>query len=326
MVEKLWKGLRLSMSKKKIQSILGHKSKSIEVINRKTGETFIEKIFGEDAMKVCYGSPFMSKVTGKLLTNKLLSSIYGAYNDSGASRHKIEEFVNSMDIDVSECEKDISEYDSFNEFFSRRLKPSARPLDPNPNSIISPSDGRLLVFPKIEEDSLSYVKWAPIKLLELFCDNPSLAERYKSGSCAVLRLCPSDYHRFHFPVGGKIGVTKNMPGLLHSVNPYALEHLLPVYCLNKRTLAELDSPQAGKVLLMEVGAMFVGTIVQTYRPTMTVRKGDEKGFFKFGGSTCILFFEKDVMEFDADLVKNSSEMKETFVQMGDRIGLVKGSA
>ncbi len=140
--------------------------------------------------------------------------------------------------------------------------------------------------------------------------------------CAILRLCPSDYHRFHFPTGGKIGVTKTVPGLLHSVNPYALEQKIPVYCLNKRTLSELDSYDVGKVLMMEVGALFVGTIVQTYRPTMTVAKGEEKGFFKFGGSTCILFFEKGSMKFDADLVENSRQGVETLVKMGEQIGCI----
>ncbi|WP_186646061.1 phosphatidylserine decarboxylase [Fluviispira vulneris] len=303
-----------------LKSILGSASKQIEVIKRKSGEKFIEKIYGEDAMKVFYGSPAGAAFTAKFLTNKWISNIYGAYNDSGASKHKIEEFVNNMGIDVSESEKDISEYHSFNDFFARKLHPRARPINRLTNSVISPGDGRLLVFPKISETTLSYVKWAPIQLIDLFQGNESLVERYKNGSCAILRLCPSDYHRFHFPVSGKAGITKTVPGLLHSVNPYALEQQIPVYCMNKRTLCELDSDQFGKVLLMEVGALFVGTIVQTYRPAMQVEKGDEKGYFKFGGSTCILFFENGIMEFDTDIVKSSEQGLETLVQMGEKIG------
>ncbi|MGY3802950.1 archaetidylserine decarboxylase [Pigmentibacter ruber] len=303
-----------------LKSILGNTTKQIEVVKRGNGEKFIEKIYGEDAMKVFYGSSAGAVFTEKFLTNKWLSNIYGAYNDSGASKHKIEEFVNSMEINVSESDKDISEYNSFNDFFARKLHPRARPINRTPNGINSPGDGRLLVFPKIDETTISYLKWAPIKLLDLFNGNESLAERYKNGSCGVLRLCPADYHRFHFPVSGKAGVTKTIPGLLHSVNPYALEQKIPVYCLNKRTICELDSDQFGKVLLLEVGALFVGTIVQTYRPGMQVEKGDEKGFFKFGGSTCIFFFEHGIMNFDSDLIHSSKEGYETLVQMGEKIG------
>ena len=104
------------------------------------------------------------------------------------------------------------------------------------------------------------------------------------------------------------------------MNPYALEHKIPVYCLNKRTICELDSDNFGKVLLMEVGALFVGTIVQTYRPGMQVEKGDEKGFFKFGGSTCIFFFEHGIMKFDEDLIQASNEGFETLVHIGEKIG------
>ena len=305
-----------------ISSALKYKSIQIKVVNRVTGEQFEEKIYGEDAMKIFYGSPIVAQATEKLLTNKVISQMYGAFNDSILSKYKIEEFVNLMGINISECEKDITEYKSFNDFFSRKLKPQVRPINRKEGTIVSPSDGRLLVFPKLDDTTLSYVKWAPIRLIELFANNESLVERYKNGMCAVLRLCPSDYHRFHFPVSGKIGVTKNISGMLHSVNPYALEQNFPVYCLNKRTMAELDSNEAGKVLMMEVGAMFVGTIAQTYRPTLAVEKGEEKGFFKFGGSTCILFFEKDSIHFDPDLIKNSAEGLETLVKMGEQIAVI----
>lgn len=302
------------------ESILGNMSKKIDVVNRASSSQFVEKVMGEDAMKVFYGSPTGAAFTAKFLTNRWLSNIYGAYNDSGASKHKIEEFVKLLDIDVSECDKEISDYQSFNDFFARKLKSEFRPVDKRAGVIASPGDGRLLVFDDLSDSTISYVKWAPIQLLELFNRNQSLVERYRGGCAGVLRLCPADYHRFHFPVTGKVGITKTIPGLLHSVSPYALEQKIPVYCLNKRTICEVDSDEFGKVLLMEVGAMFVGSIVQTYRAGMHVNKGDEKGYFKFGGSTTIFFFEKDAMKFDSDLLKNSAEGLETLVKMGEGIG------
>lgn len=303
-----------------ISSLLKSESKKISVFSRREKNMFDEKVYGEDAMRLFYGNPTGVALTTRFLVNRWLSNIYGAYNDSGLSQHKIEEFAKMLGIDLSECEKDISEYQSFNEFFARRLKADARPLPQNDKAFASPGDGRLLVFQNIDESVLSYVKWAPIKLFDLFNKNNVLAERYTGGTCGVLRLCPADYHRFHFPADGKVGVTKTVPGVLHSVNPYALENKIPVYSQNKRTLCTLDSKQFGKILLMEVGAMFVGSIVQTYRSATEVKRGDEKGYFKFGGSTCIFFVEKGRMQFDQDLVQKSSEGIETLVHMGEQLG------
>lgn len=304
-----------------ISKILGIESKQIEVVNRKTGDQFVEKVYGDDVMKVFYGHPVGLAVTSRMLTSRVLSNVYGAYNDSAASKHKIEDFVQALDIDVAECSKDLVEYVSFNDFFARKLRAGARAVTQSEKGVASPGDGRLLVFPKITETTLSYVKWAPIHLFDLFNKSQELADKFRDGACAVLRLCPSDYHRFHFPVSGKVGITKTVPGLLHSVSPYALEQGLPVYCMNKRTMCELKNNDMGTVLLMEVGAMFVGSIVQTYRAGTQVQRGDEKGYFKFGGSTCVLFFEKNSIAFDADLQSNSEKGLETLVKMGEQIGV-----
>lgn len=302
-----------------LASALGAPEKKVEVFSRQTKKLSQEIVFEEDAMRVFYGSSIGFKVTEKFLTQKWLSDWYGAYNDSAASRHKIEHFAETLQIDLAEAEKDISEYNSFNEFFARRLKQDARPIANGEDTVASPGDGRLLVFPKIKDDTIAYVKWAPIKLIDLFHNNEELLEKYSGGDAAILRLCPADYHRFHFPVAGTVGVTKTIPGELHSVSPFALERKLPVFCLNKRTVCEVSSPQFGNVLLMEVGALFVGSIVQTYRAGTIVKKGEEKGYFKFGGSTAIFFFQKDKIRFDDDLVAQSKEGIETIVKMGERI-------
>ncbi|MFZ9521115.1 MAG: archaetidylserine decarboxylase [Silvanigrellaceae bacterium] len=302
-----------------VSKILGVESKQIQVVDRRSGQTFVEKVYGDDVMKVFYGHPMGLAVTSRILTNRVLSNIYGAYNDSAASKHKIEDFVKALEIDVGECSKDLVEYVSFNDFFARKLRAGAREVAQGESAIASPGDGRLLVFPAINDTTLSYVKWAPIQLFDLFNKSEELASKYRDGACMVLRLCPSDYHRFHFPVSGKVGITKTVPGLLHSVSPYALEQGLPVYCLNKRTICELKNNDIGSVMMMEIGAMFVGSIVQTYRAGTQVQRGDEKGYFKFGGSTCVLFFEKNKIKFDDDLVENSARGLETLVRMGDHI-------
>lgn len=259
------------------------------------------------------------RLTGKLWFQQGLSWLAGLYHDTRYSRRKISSFVKKLDIDLNECEKFVEDYTSFNEFFARELKPEARPISAEPNALISPGDGRLLVFPRLNDDSLAYVKWAPVHLMDLFQRDKSLVERFRGGSCAVLRLCPADYHRFHFPVSGVAGATLTVPGLLHSVNPYALEQRIPVFAMNKRTMCSIESSDFGTVLMMEVGALCVGSICQTYPENSRVRRGDEKGYFKFGGSTTLLFLESGTANFDDDLVRNSQRGIETIVKMGETI-------
>ncbi len=314
-----WLGELLDRSKK-LRSKLGPKKKKIEVFCRKTDELVEEIVFGEDLMRLCYGTKLGVRLTSKFFTKRWLSRAYGVYNDTRISKRKINDFVTKLGIDLEECEKPVKEYRTFNDFFARRLKADTRPIPDDPRKLLSSGDGRLLVFPSIDENSLSNVKWAPVYLMDLFNRDSALVERYRGGSCAILRLCPADYHRFHFPLSGTAGATKAVPGLLHSVSPYALEQKISVYALNKRTICPLETEEFGTVLLMEIGALGVGSIVQTYKSETQVARGDEKGYFKFGGSTTICFVERGKMTFDEDLIRNSAAGIETVVQMGESIG------
>lgn len=305
-----------------LASILGSEPKRIEVVDRRTGKTFVETVFGEGAMRVFYGNPAGLAFTSRFLTAQWISRAYGSYHDKPASVKKIRSFIDGLSIDVNECEKPVEEYTSFNDFFARKLKSDRRPIASGPKSLASPADGRLLIFPRIDDTTVGFVKWAPISLRELFGEEKDLVDTYRDGSCMIVRLCPADYHRFHFPVSGKAGPTREIKGRLHSVSPYALEAKVPVYCMNKRTACSIQSPEFGKVLFMEIGALLVGGIVQTYTPGDVVTKGDEKGYFKFGGSTVIVFFEKGRVVFDNDLISNSAQGLETLVMMGEQLGQV----
>lgn len=297
------------------------KSKVIEIVDRRTGDRLREKVYGDSFMQLFYGTRAGIWLTSRVLARRTFSRLYGMYNDSVLSRRKIAGFVRDYGIDTAECAAELNSFSSFNAFFARHLKPGARPIATEESALASSGDGRLLVFPRIDNATLGYVKWAPVRLLELFGNDKELAQRYDGGSCAILRLCPVDYHRFHFPADGLPGPTRVVGALLHSVNPYALEKRIPVFCLNRRTLCELTTERFGRVLLMEVGALCVGSIVQTYEAGKPCRKGSEKGFFKFGGSTTIAFFEPGAVQFDSDLVRNTAEGVETLVQMGERIAL-----
>ncbi len=294
-------------------------SKEIHVYDRRSKKIFIEKVFGDFAMRCAYGNPTSAWFTSKIIVRNSVSRLTGKFYDSKLSKSMIPKFVLNYKIKLNESQKSVEEFLSFNDFFARTLTHTARPICENTLGVASPGDGRLLVFPKIENDTVAFVKWAPIRLIDLFNGNEELVRKFQGGSCAILRLCPSDYHRFHFPVAGTPNQTTTIKGLLHSVNPYALELKIPVYCMNKRTLCEFKSEHFGSILILEVGAFGVGSIVQTYNAQKHVNKGAEKGFFKFGGSTTILFFEKDHVLFDTDLIQNSEKGIETLVQMGEQV-------
>ena len=257
-----------------------------------------EIVYGEDLMRLAYGTHVGLRLSGKAFLQRWLSRLGGLYFDSGWSRRKIRPFVERLGIDLSETSKALHEYRSFNEFFARNLKQGRRPIDPDLESLISPADGRLLVFPRLEEDTLAHVKWAPVHLMELFNRERSLVKRYSNGACGVLRLAPPDYHRFHFPVAGTVGITTTVPGFLHSVSPYALEKRIPVFALNKRTICQISSANFGQVLLLEIGAFGVGEICQTHQAYTLVERGQEKGYFKFGGSSIIFFLEPGRLSYD----------------------------
>jgi phosphatidylserine decarboxylase len=136
----------------------------------------------------------------------------------------------------------------------------------------------------------------------------------------ISRLCPSDYHRFHFPVAGVPSEARLVKGCLYSVSPIALRRNILYLVRNKRFVTLIESPEFGTVAMIEVGATNVGSVVQGYLPGRGVAKGDEKGMFAFGGSCVITLFEKGRITFDADIVGQSADCIETYARMGDHLG------
>ena len=137
---------------------------------------------------------------------------------------------------------------------------------------------------------------------------------------AIARLCPSDYHRFHFPCDGIPAKPRLINGLLYSVNPIALKKNVSILSENKRMITEIETDHFGTVLYIEIGATSVGSIRQTYTPDLKVKKGDEKGYFEFGGSCIALLFEKGRVTFDADLTANTQKGIETKANFGETLG------
>lgn len=291
----------------------------IQVYNRKTNKYDTENVAGDKYIKWAYESPIGKSFVELFIKRKLFSKLYGNFCDSKLSVKKINSFIKNFNIDTDIFTNDPSDFKSFNDFFIRKLTPESRPINKDKNILISPGDGRLLAYTNIDINSLIQVKGITYSLSELLEDNP-IANEYAGGTCLVLRLCPVDYHRLHFIDDGIPEKSNIVNGNYYSVNPTALERIPKLYCQNKREWSILHSENFGDVILMEVGATCVGSIVQTYEPNKKISKGDEKSYFKFGGSTTILFFKENTVTIDDDILIQSSFGFETKVIMGEKIG------
>jgi phosphatidylserine decarboxylase len=290
----------------------------IHFFNRATGEVEVEDIYGEAFLRWAYGNP-LGRLTVSLAVKRLwFSRWYGWRMDQKKSRNKVLPFIKNFGVDVDELADSPDSYQSFNEFFYRKLKPTARPIDATPQSVVFPADGRHLAIPNVSATDTFYVKGQSFDLAK-FVGDADLAKSFEGGSILISRLCPVDYHRFHFPVSGSAGVAKLLPGTLCSVSPLALRRRLSILWENRREQTLVESDQFGKILVMEVGATCVGGIHQTFA-SGSVNKGDSKGYFSFGGSNVTTVFQSGAIEFDADLLEHSANGIEVYAKMGERCG------
>ena len=251
----------------------------------------------------------------KGLTAPPVSRLVGRYLDSRLSRIHIAGFVRRNGIDLAGCEK--QSFSSFNDCFTRTLRPDQRPVNMDPNALISPCDGLLSVFP-IEPDRVFAVKGSRYTLSELL-GGSEIAGQYGGGLCLIFRLCVGDYHRYCYVSDGYRSSGRRIEGVLHTVNPVAND-CYPIYKMNTREYCLLKTRKLGTVLTMEVGALMVGKIRNYKKERCQVKRGEEKGRFEFGGSTVVLLLEPDKVLPDSDLIRNTLQGAETIVKMGERIG------
>ena len=240
----------------------------------------------------------------------------GRKYDDPASAREIQGFINFHQLDMSEVRKPVEEFKNFNEFFYRELKTDARPPSApnNPKIIVSPADCRSVVFNTLDAATKIWVKGREFSVQRLLGNAyPQDVQRYVGGALGIFRLAPQDYHRFHIPVDGVMDKPKLIEGEYYTVNPMAIRSALDVYSENVRVAVPINSVAHGRVMVICVGAMMVGSTVITRKEGEEVHRAEELGYFKFGGSTILLLFEPGVMEFDDDLVDNSNNPLETLV-------------
>ncbi|MBI2606141.1 MAG: phosphatidylserine decarboxylase [Deltaproteobacteria bacterium] len=298
----------------------GTRSQPILYWNRATGKTAEELIYGEGFMRWIYETPAGRFFADALFCRPVFSRLYGAYKRTRASASAIPGFVKRFDIRMEEFE--AGDFRSFNDFFIRRFKPGARRFSEKPEELCAFAEGRYLAFEQLTEGQRFPVKSAAMSPEGLLSDGENGGEKarlFAGGPVLVARLCPTDYHRFHYPDDGVTVEAYPIPGKLHSVNPLALKTRADVFVTNERRVSILRTKNFGDLAYVEVGAICVGKIVQTRSELEPFCRGDEKGYFLFGGSTVIVLGEPGAWRPDADLLEQTRLGRETLVRLGERV-------
>lgn len=295
---------------------VGSNNANILVQDRDSGIVLEEKISPhvKVGMRIIYnGKGKESKKFRTLL--KTLSVRQGKKFDNPLSARQIDSFIKFHSLDMSQCLE--TEYKTFNEFFYRKLKPGSRkPEGESPQVMVSPADSRCAVYSSIHKSKEIWIKGSKFTLARLTKGYRPDIFNESSSSIAIFRLAPQDYHRIHCPVDGTIGKPIYVDGEYYTVNPMAIRSELDVFGENIRVILPIESPQFGTLLYIPVGAMMVGSIILTCKEGDEKKRGDELGYFKFGGSTVILIAQSKYLIFDSDLVHNSLEGIETLVKVG----------
>lgn len=295
-----------------------HEPPGVAVFNRLTGQIEQEVVFERWFMDLFYGSPLGLCLTRAALSRRPFSVLFGLLKQLPGSAREIAPFIERHGIPVEELERPPGAYRSFADFFTRRLRPGARPVDPDPGRLISPADGRLLVY-RLEGDQVLPVKGRPYRPAELLRDE-RLAADYRDGDCLVLRLAPADYHRFCYLDGGRHGPVRPVSGRLHSVHPLALATGLAILTENQRRVTVLQTEGFGPVVQVDVGAMIAGRMVHHQPRGGPCERGQEMGYFQLGGSTIVLLLQAGRAQIDEEIVHHSRRGIESLVRYGAGIG------
>ena len=291
----------------------------ITYFNRYTGRVEREKVLGERALRWIYGTAAGRLSLHLLLKRAVASRVMGWLKDRPGSARCLPQFVQEYGIDTAEFARPLEDFRSFNDFFTRTLKPGARPVCADGAAAL-PADARHSGWQDAAEMRGAFVKGQRFDLPALL-GSAELARKYEHGTVVLSRLCPVDYHRFHFAVAGTPEAPVRIPGPLASVSPYCLRRNLAWLWTNKRELTVIHSDSLGDVLSLAVGATGVGAIFQTYTPGEHAHKAQEQGYFAFGGSTVMTFFLPGRIRLAQDILDNTANCLETYAHMGDVLGM-----
>lgn len=250
-----------------------------------------------------------------------------------ASRHPlvkkafIRSFAKAYKVRLDEYERqNFNAYESFNDFFTRELKDTARPIDTTLHGIVSPADGIISQLGQIEDHKLLQAKGRYYEIGQLLADKAD-GDYFADGSFATVYLAPSNYHRVHMPFAGTLTTTRYVPGTLFSVNNSTAANVPDLFARNERLVCMFDT-EYGKAAVVMVGAMIVAGIetvatgkitrstdIQQAAHAIKLEKGDELGRFYLGSTAIVILPKAAKALWQKDMVAN------TVIEMGQRLGL-----
>ncbi len=285
----------------------------IKIYDRENQTYCTEVQYGEKMLNFLYHTVW-GRIMLKLIANRSFSRLNAVYNNSKSSISKINPFIEKYNIKINDFES--KEYQSFNDFFTRSMLQGKRNICMEPERLIAPADSKLLVYHITENLKIS-VKNSIYSMDEILRDRV-LSKEYENGLCLVYRLTVDDYHRYCYIDDGEIVGQKRIKGKLHTVSSISKDY--KVYLENQREYQVINTKYLGSIIQMEVGAMLIGRIVNTQ--SKLVLRGEEKGYFSYGGSTIIVFIKANHVIIDADIMKHSQEQIETMVKYGEAVGRI----
>ena len=281
------------------------------VRHRNSKENII--IESNKALNFFYGN-FIGRLFIKIAISKPITNLIGKYMNSKSSIKKIDKFIKENNINMYDYEN--KEYTSYNDFFTRKIKEVKRPINARKGILISPCDSKLLAY-KITKDLTLKIKESYYSIDTLV--DKKIMKEYTDGYALVFRLSTDNYHRYCYIDSGTKSDNYYIKGTFHTVQPISLKHY-NFFKTNSREYTILNTNNFGKVIDIDIGALGVGRI-KNHHKEYSFFKGEEKGYFEFGGSTIVLLFKKDTIILDDDIVNNSKENIETIVKYGERIGI-----
>ena len=266
-------------------------------------------------LKYLYTAPSGRRVL-RAISGRGVSAVAGAFMSSRFSRAAIKPFIRSNSIDMTDFEE--REFNSFNDFFTRRVKDGTRPIDVEPSALVAPCDANLAVYPVTEtaQFAIKHTRFSTASLLA----NEKAARRFAGGYALVFRLAVDNYHRVCFFDNAEKSRSRFVAGELHTVQAIACENGYDIFARNCRSVSYLRTENFGGAAMVWVGALMVGRIVEARPERCAVKRGEEAGYFEFGGSTVVLLLQKDRAEIDPDILAASARGLETCVKYGERIG------
>lgn len=292
---------------------------TVSIYDRYRKQITEETVLGGGLLRLAYESSLSPLLRSTLLKTGTISRLLGWYCDTAWSSRKIDGVVEQLDINMEDFEEPAAGFRTFNQWFVRRLTPGARPFDPDRRVFSSPADSRLTVIPELHETTAIPVKGSSFLIEDLLRIPAEQAAGFRGGAALIFRLCPADYHRYHYPADGRVIDSTTISGRYDSVNPVAVAAGISVFTENRRVVTRLDLDAFGPAAFVEVGAFGVGGIVDTHGKG-PFQKMDEKGYFRYGASTLVLVLGSGRLKIDQDLIEHSANGMEILVRTGETLG------